>query len=78
MSDVPMKLVADIATGVTSLIPLTSEEIQQRELDAIQAATAQAEQEALAQAKADLKASAKAKLIAGQPLTSEEADTLVL
>ncbi len=78
MSDTPMKLVADIATGVTSLIPLTAEEIQQRELDAIQAATAQAEQEALAQAKADLKASAKAKLIAGQPLTAEEADTLVL
>lgn len=73
-----MKLVADIATGVTSLIPLTSEEIQQRELDAIAAATAKAEQDAAEQAKADLKASAKAKLIAGQPLTAEEADTLVL
>lgn len=78
MSDTPMKLVADIATGVTSLIPLTAEEIQQRELDAIAAATAQAEQEAADAAKADLKASAKAKLIAGQPLTAEEADTLVL
>ena len=78
MSDTPMKLVADIATGVTSLIPLTSEEIQQRELDAIAAATAKAEQDAAEQAKADLKASAKAKLIAGQPLTAEEADTLVL
>ena len=31
-----------------------------------------------AQAKADLKASAKAKLIAGDPLTAEEADTIVL
>ena len=30
------------------------------------------------QAKADLKASAKAKLIAGEPLTEEEADTIVL
>ena len=30
------------------------------------------------QAKADLKASAKAKLIAGDPLTAEEADVLVL
>lgn len=78
MSDTPMKLVADIATGITSLIPLTGEEIQQRELDAIQAATAQAEQEALAQAKAELKASAKAKLVAGTPLTAEEAETLVL
>ena len=31
-----------------------------------------------AQAKIDLKASAKAKLIAGEPLTEEEADTIVL
>ena len=30
------------------------------------------------QAKEDLKASAKAKLIAGEPLTDEEADTIVL
>ena len=30
------------------------------------------------QAKIDLKASAKAKLIAGEPLTEEEADTIVL
>ena len=37
-------------------------------------ATYQAEQ----QAKADLKASAKAKLVAGTPLTEEEADTIVL
>jgi hypothetical protein len=35
-----------------------------------------AEEEATA--KEDLKASAKAKLIAGQPLTAEEADTIVL
>ena len=31
-----------------------------------------------AQSKIDLKASAKAKLIAGEPLTDEEADTIVL
>ncbi len=37
-------------------------------------ATYQAE----AQAKADLKTSAKEKLIAGEPLTEEEADTIVL
>ena len=30
------------------------------------------------QAKIDLKASAKAKLVAGEPLTEEEADTIVL
>ena len=32
----------------------------------------------LENAKVDLKASAKAKLIAGEPLTDEEADTIVL
>ena len=37
-------------------------------------ATKEAEQ----QAKEDLKASAKAKLVAGEPLTEAEADTLVL
>ena len=38
----------------------------------------QAEEDAKVQAKIDLKASAKAKLIAGEPLTEEEADTIVL
>jgi len=37
--------------------------------------TAKANEE---QAQADLKASAKAKLIAGEPLTEEEAETIVL
>ena len=44
------------------------------ELTAEEIATKEAEQ----QAEADLKASAKAKLIAGEALTSEEADTVVL
>jgi hypothetical protein len=38
----------------------------------------QAEEDAKTQAKEDNKASAKAKLIAGEPLTEEEADTIVL
>jgi hypothetical protein len=38
----------------------------------------QAEAEATAQAKEDLKASAKAKLIAGEALTEDEANTIVL
>ena len=37
-----------------------------------------AEAEANKQAKADLKASAKAKLIAGEALTEDEADTVVI
>ena len=42
------------------------------------AAELQTELETKAQAKEDLKASAKAKLIAGEPLTAEEAETIVL
>jgi len=40
--------------------------------------TRKAEEDAAREALASLKASAKAKLIAGQPLTAEEADTLVI
>jgi len=76
MSD--SRIEVNVATGEVKEIPLTPEEIQQRELDAIAAATAKAEQDAKDKALADLKASAKAKLIAGQPLTAEEADTLVI
>ena len=65
MSDTtPTKIVADLATGETKIIPLTDEEIQQRELDAIAAATRKAEEDAAAQAKAEAKASAEAKLAA--------------
>ena len=38
----------------------------------------QAEEDAKVQAKEDLKASAKAKLIAGEALTEEEANTIVI
>lgn len=78
MSDTPKKLIVDVAAGTQMYVDLTPEEIQQRELDAIEAATRKAEEDAAAQAFADLKASAKAKLIAGQPLTEEEAATIVL
>jgi hypothetical protein len=78
MSDVPKKLVVDVAAGTSQYIDLTPEEIQQRELDAIAAATAQAEADAAAEAKEALKVSAKAKLVAGEPLTAEEAAVLVI
>ena len=74
----PTKLVINCETGVQEEIELTDEEVAQRETDAAAFAAEQAEREAAAEAKAALKASAKAKLIAGQPLTAEEADVLVL
>ena len=65
-------------TGVITEVPLTPEEISDREAS-LQASIAREEAEqAAADALAALKASAKAKLIAGEPLTAEEADTLVI
>jgi len=78
MSDTPIKIEVNCETGIAVEVPLTAEEIEQRELDAIAAATARQEQEDATAALAALKASAKAKLIAGTPLTAEEADTLIL
>lgn len=78
MSDTPMKLIVDCATGAQTYVPLTEEEIAQREADALAAAEAQAEREAAEEARAALVASARAKLVSGQPLTEEEAALLVL
>ena len=50
--------------------------ISKADIEAKMAELPTAEEEAAA--KENLKASAKAKLIAGQPLTEEEADTIVL
>ena len=50
--------------------------ISKADIEAKMAELPTAEEEATA--RANLKASAKAKLIAGQPLTEEEADTIVL
>lgn len=78
MSDTPMKLIVDCATGAQTYVPLTEEEIAQREADALAAAEAQAEREAAEAATAALKNSARAKLVAGEPLSAEEAALLVL
>ena len=56
----------------------TAEEYAQAELDATALAQAEADRVASQEALATLKVSAKAKLIAGEPLTAEEADTLVI
>ena len=74
MSDTPVKVVIDLSKPKgqrESIIPLTEDEIAQRELDAIQAAEEQAQREAEDQAKADAKAAAQSKL-AALGLTPEE------
>ena len=57
---------------------MTAEEIAQREQDNAKDIERKNAREAENTAKANLKASAKAKLIAGESLTAEEADTIVL
>jgi hypothetical protein len=74
----PTRLEINCETGVESIIELTDAEIAQMEADAADAAEAQAAREAEEAALAALKTSARAKLVAGQPLTEEEAATLVL
>ena len=57
---------------------MTAEEIAQGEQDTINANARKDAEETANQEKADLKASAKQKLINGEPLTEEEADSIVL
>lgn len=78
MTTKPKKLIVDLAKGTQEYVDLTPDEINEREIAGIEAATRREEEEAAATALAALKASAKAKLIAGQKLTAEEADVLVL
>ena len=78
MTDAPKAIEVNCETGEVTERDLTAEEIAQRETDQAQIEADRAAAEAEATAKAALKASAKAKLIAGTPLTSEEADALVL
>lgn len=75
---VPTKIIVNCETGVSAEVPLTNEEIAQREVDAAAYATTEAERVAAAEALTALKASARAKLVAGTPLTEEEAATLVI
>ena len=75
MSEVLMKVIVDCETGVISEIPLTDEEIAQREIDAANFAAEQAEREAAEAAAVASKNSAFAKLSA-LGLTDEEISAL--
>lgn len=74
----PTKLVVNCETGEQTEIELTAEEIAQREADAAAYAAEKAARDEAEAARAALKASAKAKLVAGTPLTEDEAAVLVL
>ena len=72
------KITLDASTNVETIVELTDEEMAQIEQDRVKALEEYEKEQADKEAYAALKASAKAKLIAGQPLTAEEADTLVI
>jgi hypothetical protein len=74
----PMVMEANCTTGEVIERPLNAQELANLE---IARAEAEAREEELATSKAALdalKTSAKAKLVAGEPLTEEEAATIVL
>ena len=71
MSDTLTKIVVDCSTGEVTELPLTPEEIAQREADAIAGAAAEAERVAALEAAQAAKESANAKL-AALGLTAEE------
>ena len=82
MSEVITRLVVDLSKPEgdperVQSIPLTAEELEEREALAAQFEIDRAAREAEATALAALKASAKAKLIAGEPMTEEEASVLI-
>jgi hypothetical protein len=77
MTEILQKLVV-YPDGTEKYIPLSAEEIAQREADAIAYVEQKAIEEAEAAALEALKVSARAKLVAGEPLTAEEAATIVI
>jgi hypothetical protein len=74
----PTRIEVNCTTGEVLEIELTDAEVAQMEADRVAAETRKAEEDAAAQALTDLKMSARAKLVAGTPLTEEEAATLVI
>lgn len=77
MTDTPKKTVVDCSTGISTEVDLTADEIAQLEADRLAYQAEQAAAEAEASRLAALKTSAKAKLVAGEPLTTEEASLLI-
>ena len=65
------KIIVDCSTGETTIVPLTAEEIAQREADAAAFAAEQAARQTEEDAKAEAKASAQTKL-AALGLTADE------
>jgi hypothetical protein len=76
MSETLTKVVVNCETGVQEILPLTAEEIAQRETDAAAYAIQKAAEDAATEAAAEAKTSGLAKLMA-LGLTEAEANALV-
>ena len=76
MSETLTKVVVNCETGVQEILPLTAEEIAQREADAAAFAEQKTAEDAAAAAAAEAKASGIAKLLA-LGLTEAEANALI-
>ena len=72
------KIIHNIKTGEIKEVDLTAEEETQKQADVIKASEEKTAYYNYIEEQATLKASAKAKLIAGEALTEDEANTIVL
>jgi hypothetical protein len=77
MTEILTKLVIDCSTGEESIVPLTEEELAQREIDRIAFEETEAARVAAEEVKEALRQSAITKLMAAEPLTAEEAALMV-
>jgi hypothetical protein len=75
MSEVATKVIVDCSTGESTTVPLSPEELEQREIDRLAWEAQEAERKAAEEEKENLKASANAKLLA-LGLTEAEVNAL--
>jgi hypothetical protein len=78
MTEILTKVIVDCSTGESIQVPLTEDELAQREVDRL--AYEQEESDRINEENriAAIKTSARAKLVAGEPLTEEEASLIIL
>jgi hypothetical protein len=78
MTEILTKVIVDCSTGESIQVPLTEDELAQREIDRL--AYEQEESDRINEENriAAIKTSARAKLVAGEPLTEEEASLIIL
>jgi len=72
------KIIANKENPTGILVDMTAEELAQVQTDIANTETKRQQEQADKDAKDNLKASAKAKLIAGEALTEDEANTIVV